>query len=75
MSPRSALPAPPCRQVYSDSTQFNYTRTLNNDTADDAARAEAPRGSSGARGTLVRDPQESGAKPGVSVYKDEYANK
>eukprot|EP00239_Pterosperma_sp_CCMP1384_P011201 CAMPEP_0197860874 /NCGR_PEP_ID=MMETSP1438-20131217/36540_1 /TAXON_ID=1461541 /ORGANISM="Pterosperma sp., Strain CCMP1384" /LENGTH=272 /DNA_ID=CAMNT_0043477879 /DNA_START=62 /DNA_END=880 /DNA_ORIENTATION=+ len=60
-------------QVYSDSRSFYYTRQLPRDSLDTFVAEEPPRGRAGARGHLVRVPDESGSKKGTHTWADEYA--
>ncbi|QDZ24884.1 hypothetical protein HOP50_15g74270 [Chloropicon primus] len=62
------------RAFYGDSRYFFKTGSIEKDSYAKSMFAAQPRGKCGARGELVRAPDESGAILGTSVWADEYGS-
>ena len=62
------------RPFYSESRYFFKTGSIEKDSYEKSMFAAQPRGKCGARGELVRAPEESGAILGTSVWADEYGS-
>ena len=62
------------RPFYGDSCYFFKTGSIEKDSYEESMFAPQPRGKCGARGELVRAPDESGAILGTSVWADEYGS-
>ena len=62
------------RPFYGDSRYFFKTGSIEKDSYEKSMFAAQPRGKCGARGELVRAPDESGAILGTSIWADEYGS-
>ncbi len=62
------------RPFYGDSRYFFKTGSIEKDSYEKSMFANQPRGKCGARGELIRAPDESGAMLGYTVWADEYGS-
>uniref|UniRef100_A0A7S0T3N1 Uncharacterized protein n=1 Tax=Mantoniella antarctica TaxID=81844 RepID=A0A7S0T3N1_9CHLO len=71
--PANCNPVRPEEPMFSTSRAFFNKGQMKKDFLDDSRRPQDHRGSYGSRGASVRVPEESGSRPAMNVFADEYS--